>query len=960
MNNPQRLGLLFFKTTILSLLVAGTGIGILYRLAVQNQQAELAERLAAELVALSADPTTGIQRLKTQAEADGGAEQFVIGREEGGTITRPLDQTDGSTPQPLEKAIAGETGTFWSGQAIAAYAPIPDQANWGAVVQIPQQPFSRPYLQVTVITIIAALFLNALGTAIYWLLSRHSLRDLSSSEAQHRLMVDQAPEAMITINDKALIETFNPAAAQMFGYNPNQVIGQGIDRLMLAFADGELETALFGNATLVQAPTTAIQKPGTSPLLTAKRELMGQRQDGGIFPVELAVSRIAAGKEKRYLLMVRDVSDRKQREETLRKRNEELELRVEERTNQLTHLNEELLHEIGERNTAEENLQAIEKRFRTLFNQSEVGILQTSPSGQVVNANPKFLDMVGYSEAELLEKTFQDITHTDDLGNVVSQFRQVLAGELPDLCVEQRYICKDGHLVWVQVSGSVVRDLGGDVEYFLAIVENISDRISTQAALVAKESTISSFFNSTSMMMGVIEIVDQDIRHLADNAVTSEFFRLSPITMHNQMASAMGVPPEIRRHWIDHCYESERKGGPVQFEYSYEPDFESSNGAIRCLAATVCPIPGQGQFSYMVEDVTEQRTQAEALRQAEAQLSQFTGQLHTQRRAMDQLAELNDFLQASRNLDDAQNAIIELVPPLFPDCSGGVFLCNEAGNLLEVVVNWGDHFNSEEIFSPDESWAVRRGRPHWVDYDHPRLLSQHVHYDGQPVECLSLPMISQDRLQGLLYLTSPQPGLLNESRRSFAQTVAEQLAVCLANVKLGSSVKLDRVHDALTGLFNRRYLEEALEREIYSASRQQRAVGIILLDIDYFQQFNNTFGHEAGDAMLRALGRFLQRTAHNMDIAGRYGGEEMAVIIPHTSFDAVRSRATQILDGVKQLRVEYGSQSLDPVTVSIGIALFPENGMTWQALFQSAEMALSRAKVEGRDRLCSIEGQPQG
>ncbi|MEA5419107.1 PAS domain S-box protein, partial [Spirulina sp. CCNP1310] len=274
MNNPQRLGLLFFKTTVLSLLVAGTGIGILYRLAVQNQQAELADRLAAELVALSADPTTGIQRLKTQAEADGGPEQFVIGREEGGTVTLPLDQTGAGVSQPLEKAIAGETGTFWSGKAIAAYAPIPDQATWGAVVQIPQQPFSRPYLQVAVITIIAAIFLNALGTAIYWLLSRHSLRDLTTSEAQHRLMVDQAPEAIITINDKALIETFNPAAAQMFGYNPNQVIGQGIDRLMLAFADGELETALFGNATLVQPTTTAIQKPTTSPLLTAKRELM--------------------------------------------------------------------------------------------------------------------------------------------------------------------------------------------------------------------------------------------------------------------------------------------------------------------------------------------------------------------------------------------------------------------------------------------------------------------------------------------------------------------------------------------------------------------------------------------------------------------------------------------------------------------------------------------------------------
>jgi diguanylate cyclase (GGDEF)-like protein len=162
------------------------------------------------------------------------------------------------------------------------------------------------------------------------------------------------------------------------------------------------------------------------------------------------------------------------------------------------------------------------------------------------------------------------------------------------------------------------------------------------------------------------------------------------------------------------------------------------------------------------------------------------------------------------------------------------------------------------------------------------------------------------------------------------------------------------IRDPLTGLFNRRYLEDALQREVYRASRGQKTLGIIMLDVDYFKQFNDTFSHDAGDEVLRALSLFLQKQVRQSDIVCRYGGEEFLLILPDASLDVTLQRAEQIRTGVKCLNVQYRSQSLGPVTLSIGVAIFPDHGLTGAAAIQAADSALYRAKNEGRDRVVTF------
>jgi diguanylate cyclase (GGDEF)-like protein len=159
------------------------------------------------------------------------------------------------------------------------------------------------------------------------------------------------------------------------------------------------------------------------------------------------------------------------------------------------------------------------------------------------------------------------------------------------------------------------------------------------------------------------------------------------------------------------------------------------------------------------------------------------------------------------------------------------------------------------------------------------------------------------------------------------------------------------VRDHLTGLFNRRYMEETLERELLRASRKGLSLGILMMDVDDFKQFNDNFGHAAGDAVLRELGDLLIGHFRGEDIACRYGGDEFIIVLLDASLDMTRERAERLCEHARHLDLQFEGQTLQAVTLSVGVAAFPENGITSVAILKAADTALYRAKREGRGRV---------
>lgn len=365
---------------------------------------------------------------------------------------------------------------------------------------------------------------------------------------------------------------------------------------------------------------------------------------------------------------------------------------------------------------------------------------------------------------------------------------------------------------------------------------------------------------------------------------------------------------------------------------------------------------GLPQFCIrMIENITERKQAEDALQQSNKRLTGWVMELEQRTREIGLLSEMGELLQACRSADEAYTVTARMIHRLFPDEGGAIYMINGDQNLVEAAATWGAGPSVQHLFSPDECWALRRGRVHLVEEASVGLGCAHLQ---QPIAGASLcvPMTAHGDAMGVLHLVRPGAPRFLEARQRLAVAVAEQISLALANLRLHETLRSQSIRDPLTGLFNRRYMEESLEREMRRAARGRHPVGIIMLDLDHFKQFNDTFGHELGDALLEELGLLLQTHIRGEDIACRYGGEEFTLILPEVSLVDAGQRAEHLRQAVKNLHVRYRRQPLSPVTASLGVAVYPEHGHTPQAVLRAADAALYRAKRAGRDRVV-LRGQ---
>ncbi|RLJ39734.1 diguanylate cyclase [Acidovorax sp. 106] len=327
---------------------------------------------------------------------------------------------------------------------------------------------------------------------------------------------------------------------------------------------------------------------------------------------------------------------------------------------------------------------------------------------------------------------------------------------------------------------------------------------------------------------------------------------------------------------------------------------------------------------------------------------------------MQRLSQLGRFLQTCADMAEAQALLQERLPVLLHAASGALYLMSASRNQLRRCVAWGER-PFTEYFEPQECWALRKGQP-FAQPDHGQASTcRHLQQGDEPSlqGTLCFPVASHGDLTGLLVLDPHGASVcLPEALLAqLRQTALEQVSLSLGNLRLRESLRQQSIRDALTGLYNRRFLDESLTREVLRAERRSpdqpdTPLAVLMIDVDHFKQFNDKFGHELGDRVLRSVAQTLTDTVRASDLVARYGGEEFTVVLPNTTPQVALERAQALCDAVMKMPpVADGGNVHPPITISVGMACMPDDGQDADALVQNADAALYRAKRDGRNRV---------
>jgi len=220
-----------------------------------------------------------------------------------------------------------------------------------------------------------------------------------------------------------------------------------------------------------------------------------------------------------------------------------------------------------------------------------------------------------------------------------------------------------------------------------------------------------------------------------------------------------------------------------------------------------------------------------------------------------------------------------------------------------------------------------------------------------------IPMVAKSEVIGLLhlrdsnYMNEQDRQTLIETLHDIAAPLSEYLSLAIANLKLRETLKYQSIKDPLTGLFNRRFMIESFNREIARATRKQTKISLVMIDIDHFKNFNDSWGHAAGDELLIQLGKLFKESIRECDIACRYGGEEFVILMAESNIEDTFKRADKLREDTKNIRAYVNGQLLPPVSISMGIAEYPTHGKNVDDLLHIADTILYRAKQEGRDKV---------
>jgi len=608
------------------------------------------------------------------------------------------------------------------------------------------------------------------------------------------------------------------------------------------------------------------------------------------------------------------------------------------------------IHDITRFKQVQAVLRESEDRYQLLFDIAPVGITVTDYQGNLTASNKSIQDLLGYTAEEFktidVYDFYLDRSERQRLLDVMEK-----SGAVRDF--ETKFKRKDGKAFSVLMNSDLI-DVGGQHKVMLTSIRDITNLKQAQEEFRKERDFTNAILDTAASLVLVLDRKGLITRF---NRACEKATGYSSQEIKGQhIWDILTANPANAREKVEQLLAG-------NYPSTHESFWITRSGEQRLVSwSNTVLLDNEDNVEYIIAtgiDITERRQAEISLQEANQKMAIWVSELEERTAEMSQLSEMGEQLQSCQNIEEACAISAQYIQKLCPASQGALYLISPSKDFAEAVKMWGDSTSTEKTFMPLNCWAIRRGRPHLVDDSHPGLLCGHI-TGSQAGQYLCVPMMAHGEAMGILHLNhtaseqdqqKSTDRLYSEHKTQLVMAVAEHIALTIGNLRLRETLRQQAIRDILTGLFNRRYMEESLQRELNRAAREGTSVGVIMFDIDHFKDFNDTFGHDGGDALLRELGAFLIKSTRGGDIVSRYGGEEFVFVLPGAALEDTRLRAEKLRQAVKELQGYHLGKQLGKFTSCFGVAAFPEHGLTSEEILKSADTALYRAKNEGRDRV---------
>ncbi len=566
---------------------------------------------------------------------------------------------------------------------------------------------------------------------------------------------------------------------------------------------------------------------------------------------------------------------------------------------------------------------------------------------RAVYANRPLAGLLGYSLDEIRTSdinTLPRLLHPEDLTGLEKGLEELCA-MTDDQTIEHTFRLRhrDGSWRWMRSRGRVFRrDAQGQVLQVLGQVEDVTEqhlaeeRLRYQANLLAN-------------VADAVIATDLAFQIQSWNAAAERIYGWTASEVVGR-----SVDEVLKTRYIHDSEESALQTLFSDGQWSGEVEQRRRDGSYVPIQASVALLRnGAGQITGMVainRDISERRHAELLLQAVNTRLEQAIVEARRRTAEVMQINQMHDLLQVCQNRAEAAEVIGLRLAAIFPDHGGYLAIRIPGADDLEVICQWGEQRPAETVFPIEACWALRRGQLHVLTGPHAGPRCRHLGAIRANHMCC-LPLAVQSEIYGVLHIAGEA-----QPRIELLISVGDAIKLALANIDLREALREQAIHDPLTGLFNRRYLEATLPREVYRVQREGEALCVAMLDIDYFKSFNDRYGHEAGDMLLREVGWVFREHMRKSDIACRYGGEEFVLVLPGSAVEDTVQRLEQIRDLVNALQIDFHGRRLEAVSISVGVAAYSGAGGV-EELLRAADEALYAAKRAGRNTIV-VAGMP--